>query len=153
MSKKKGKYFKQQQRYFMKSRKQKLENFNDYTTQVVADSYILLNPAFPVETTYALLNVHNKIKAGMLIKGKPEDFADNPNQVYKVIKERKVLTVKKPNQKDKINQETRYDNAFESLPKIDQESMIDHNNSQSIHHLGKEDGLNMIKEVIDNGDL
>lgn len=136
MSKKKGKYFKQQQRYFMKSRKQKLEDFNDYTTQVVADSYILLNPAFPVETTYALLNVHNKIKAGMLIKGKPEDFADNPNQVYKVIKERKVLTIKKPNNS-----------------KINQESKIDHNNSQNIHHLGKEDGLNMIKEVIDDGDL
>lgn len=139
MSKKKGKYFKQQQRYFMKSKKQKLEDFNDYTTQVVADSYILLNPAFPVETTYALLNVHNKIKAGMLIKGKPEDFADNPNQVYKVVKERKVLTIKKPDPKNK--------------DMIDQKSMIDHNNSQNIHHLGKEDGLNMIKEVIDNGDL
>jgi len=109
---KKNKYAKKQQNYFAKKGmletlkkeqynllKQKTEDqvvIDDiWKTQIVSDKYILLNPAFPIETAYALLNVHNKVKAGMLIKGKPEDFEDNPNEVYRVVKERKILDINK----------------------------------------------------------
>ena len=93
---KKNKYFKQQNAYFKRTGKDRLNDMNDYTVQVVSDGYILLNPAFPVEVAYSLLSVHNKRKEGMLIKGTPKDFKDNPNEVYRVVREKKTLTVKRP---------------------------------------------------------
>ena len=97
-----NKYAKKQQAYFKRKgdlERLKKENHiqidNTWKTQIVSDQYILLNPAFPVEVAYALLNVHNKINAGMLIRGTENDFKNNPNEVYRVIKERKVLDINK----------------------------------------------------------
>lgn len=49
--------------------------------------YILLNPAFPVETVYQLLMHSGKNKAMMIIRGKTEDFADNPSIMFRTVKE------------------------------------------------------------------
>lgn len=71
------------------------EDFSDYNTQITANSYILVNPKFPIDTVFNLLSVHNKVKATMILQGTEKDFEDNPNTVYKVVKEKKTLQLAK----------------------------------------------------------
>lgn len=48
-------------------------------------SYLLLNPAFPVEVVYQLLSHKGLSEAMMIVKGTPEDFADNPNIMFRKV--------------------------------------------------------------------
>ena len=49
-------------------------------------SYILLNPAYPVELVYQILTNTGKNKEPMMmIKGKPEDFAATPNVMFRKV--------------------------------------------------------------------
>lgn len=93
MAKKKNRYQRLQQQYF----KRKNITPAPYKTQITASSYILFNPKFSIDVVYTLLGVHNKSKAQMIIRGKEEDFADNPNEVYREIKEQKTLELKRSN--------------------------------------------------------
>lgn len=48
--------------------------------------YVLFNPAFDVSIVYQLLQM--RIKEPMfMMKGKPEDFADTPNEVFRIVNE------------------------------------------------------------------
>lgn len=58
------------------------------------NSYILFNPAYPIEVVFRLLG--NKSTEQLIIKGKPEDFLDNPRLVFKQINEKKEITYVKP---------------------------------------------------------
>lgn len=48
-------------------------------------SYLLLNPAFPIETVYQLLSASGKSSPMMIIRGTPEDFADEPNVMFRKV--------------------------------------------------------------------
>ena len=49
-------------------------------------SYYLLNPSFPVEVVYQILSNASKSKEPMMmIKGKPEDFANDPSIMFRKV--------------------------------------------------------------------
>lgn len=91
---KKNKYAKKQNIYFKKKKSDLVREMNKYTKQMVANKYILCNPKYPIDTVFNLLSIHNSVQANMLIRGKEEDFADNPNEVYRVVNEQKIIELK-----------------------------------------------------------
>lgn len=49
-------------------------------------SYLLLNPAYPVELVYQILsNVGKSKEPMMMIKGKPEDFKNEPQTMFRKV--------------------------------------------------------------------
>lgn len=52
-------------------------------SRVTFSSYYLLNPAFDI--TIALRLLGDKINNKTIIKGKPEDFASAPHEVFRLI--------------------------------------------------------------------
>lgn len=89
-----------------RSKKINHNDFSGYRKQFVSNSYILVNPAFNVDIVFNLLSVRNKVKSNMLIVGKPEDFKDNPNEVYRVIKQKKTIELYEPNKNIKKENES-----------------------------------------------
>lgn len=100
---KKNRYYKKQEQYFKRAKKESGLNHvrsliaaskTPQGTRVKANSYILVNPAFDINVVYGLLNVHNKVNAGMILIGKTSDFEENPREVYRVVNEEKIIELK-----------------------------------------------------------
>lgn len=64
-------------------------------------SYLLLNPAFPIETVYQLLSASGKSSPMMIIRGTPEDFADEPNVMFKKVNQE--INLQQSNNETTIN--------------------------------------------------
>lgn len=61
-------------------------------TKITISSYYLLNPAHDI--TIALRMLGDKAEGKAIIKGKPEDFTDHPNEVFRLIDKPITLNTK-----------------------------------------------------------
>lgn len=72
---------------YVKQRKKELDTVSVPSTY---SSYYLFNPAFDISLVLKLLG--DKAYKKMIVKGKPEDFTDNPNEVFRVVNQSVHLT-------------------------------------------------------------
>lgn len=66
---------------------------NGQPTNITYSSYYLLNPKYDIAIALKLLG--DRANNSMIIKGKPEDFENNPNEVFRKISEEKTIQLKK----------------------------------------------------------
>lgn len=66
---------------------------NGQPKTITYSSYYLLNPKHDI--TIALKLLGDNANNSMIIRGKPEDFKDNPNEVFRKISEEKTIQLRK----------------------------------------------------------
>lgn len=74
---------------YVKQRKKELEQ-PTVSIPSTYSSYYLFNPAFDISLVLKLLG--NRAYERMIIRGKPEDFTENPNEVFRVVNQSVHLT-------------------------------------------------------------